>query len=375
IGAHDRVICPAFTDAHLHFPQIDSVGCDGMHLLRWLDEVIFPAEIWWGRGQAMSMARTAVRRAAMQGTVGLAAYLTSHAEIGRDVIGWLTSRTPMRTAAGRVAMDRAAPEDLTGADRERARMTPTPSPIIPVPEGADASRHRSSLNPRFAVSCTPELLAEAGWFAGEQPEVLIQTHLSESLEEVQLVKELFPDEPHYVGVYDRFGLLTDRTLLAHCVHLSSDEWEMIRARRAVVVHCPAANIFLQSGLFDLDAAREHGVRFALGSDVAAGSDIAMPRVARGMIETAKVRKLTIAPKAAVPSPADAWDVITRGNAEAVGWTDGGRLAVGCQADVLVLRVPETWHDEHLVGRLIYNWSSSLIETRVFAGRVFDPATI
>jgi cytosine/adenosine deaminase-related metal-dependent hydrolase len=109
--------------------------------------------------------------------------------------------------------------------------------------------------------------------------------------------------------------------------------------------------------------------------ILAGADVAMPRVARGMIETAKARRMTVAPHAHIPTPAEAWRMITRGNAEALGWHDAGRLEAGCQADLLVLRIPETWLDEHLVGRLLYNWDASLIETRLCAGAVADPATI
>ncbi len=376
LGGRDRIVCPAFVDAHTHLPQVDSIGCDGMELLEWLARIVFPAEEWWGRGQAMSMARAAVRRMARQGTVGFAGYLTSHGEVNRAVISYLERLGWPRFVAGRVAMDREAPEDLTAEDRARAALRPTPSPVLGVQAGG---RGASSANPRFAIACTEELMAEIGWFAHERAAqgeaIFIQTHLAESVGEVARVAELFPDDSHYTGVYDRMGLLTERTLLAHAIHLSEPEWALVRERGSVAVHCPTANVFLGAGLFDLDAARESGVRLGLGSDVAAGPDVAMPRVARGMIETAKVRRLSGIGGRHVPTPGEAWNVITRANAEHLGWTDGGRLEPGASADLLVLRVPDTWLDEHIVGRLIYNWSSRLIEARVFGGRIVDPATI
>jgi guanine deaminase len=139
------------------------------------------------------------------------------------------------------------------------------------------------------------------------------------------------------------------------------------------VHGPTANTFLGSGLFDLDAARSHGVRLALGSDVAAGPDMAMPRVARAMIETAKTRAMAIpdGTDVHIPTPAEAWTLITAGNAEALGFADMGRIEPGAAADLLVLK-PGLRVDEHLVGRLIYTWRDEYIDRIVLNGRLIDP---
>jgi guanine deaminase len=377
IGGATRIITPAFVDAHTHLPQFVAVGCDGMDLLEWLDRVVYPAEIWWGRGQALSVTRHAVARFLAEGTGAVAAYLTSHGEINRECLAHLQSRTPLRFIAGRVAMDRSAPDELTAEDRERVALASPPSPVLPLPGRDDGSgRHRVSTNPRFAIACTEELMAEIGWLLRERPELFVQTHLAETAAEVARVRELFPDDPSYTAVYDRFGLLGPRTLLAHGVHLTSDEWDLIRERGSVVVHCPGANTFLRSGMFDLAAAHEHGVRLALGSDVAAGPDVAMPRVARAMIEVAKLRAMSLgAGEARVPGPAEAWRLITEGGADALGWPNAGRIAPGADADLLVLRVPDGWRDEHLVGRILYGWSPDLIESRVLGGAEIDAATI
>jgi guanine deaminase len=376
-GGPDHVISPAFFDAHCHLPQTDAVGIDGLPLLEWLNRAVFPAEIWWGRGAAVHMALVAARRHLHQGTAGVAAYLTSHGAINREVLAVLAHQTPLRFIAGRVGMDRLAPDELLEEDRDRARQRP-PRPCVLSSVGTDppgmVQRHVVSANPRFAVSCSEELLAEFGWWVKDHPDTWVQTHLSESPDELSKIRELFPTDPDYTSVYDRFGLLTDRTLLAHAVHLSDAERALIAKRRSIVVHCPTANMFLQAGLFDLDAAHEAGLRIGLGSDIAGGPDVAMPRVARAMIETAKVRKLArrdgpIPTRAnsrsiRIPTPAEAWTMITRTNADLLGWTDAGKIEIDAAALLLVLRVPTTWLDEHLVGRLIYNWDASLIETRI-----------
>ncbi len=140
----------------------------------------------------------------------------------------------------------------------------------------------------------------------------------------------------------------------------------------MIVHCPTANTFLRAGVFDLGVARRHGVRLALGSDIAAGPDTAMPRVARAMIEIAKLRALEgVGDAAMIPTPGEVWDLITRGNAEALGFDDMGRLEAGASADLLVLRT-DLAADRHIVGRLIYNWRDDYIERIVLNGRLIDP---
>ena len=372
-GGPGAILCPGFIDAHIHLPQIDQAGCDGLELLKWLDEIIYPAELRWADPE---VARTDVLRASERmlaaGTLGYAGYLSSHLQ-GAVATLDVGQRLDLRAIVGQVLMDRNAPGQLLAASRELAPLaTPRTQPLTEArtqpPRGG---RMTLSVNPRFAVTCSDEMLARAAARAGTG--VFIQTHLAESRRECELVAGLFPDDPHYAGVYDRHGLLTDRTLLAHCVHLDDDQWRLIAERRSVVVHCPTANTFLCSGLFDLDAARTHGVRLALGSDVAAGPDVAMPRVARAMIETAKARAMA-SPDGAdvhVPTPAEAWTLITAGNAEALGFADTGRIEPGAAADLLVLK-PGLRVDEHLVGRLIYTWRDEYIESVVLNGRVIDP---
>lgn len=356
-GDAETIITPAFVDAHLHFPQLDIVGCDGLTLLDWLRRVVYPAEARWREGAvAEREARLAVRRLVRSGTLGCAAFLSSH-QGALAAAAKVLRELPLRAIVGRVLMDRDAPEELLFAPERRYFEAPVDAP----------ARMRTASTPRFALSCTAEALAIAGE-SGRGG--FVQTHLAETMAEVERAMALFPRAVNYAAIYDSFGLLHERTLLAHCLHLSDDEWRLIAKRRSVVIHCPQANTFLQSGLFDLDAAREHGVRLALGSDLGAGCDTAMPRVARAMIETAKLRKLTIAIKAHVPTPAEAWRLITSGNAEALGFDDAGKLEVGAVADLLLLRAPFTI-DKHLLGRLIHTWEDDYIACRILAGKRLD----
>ncbi|RMD60450.1 MAG: hypothetical protein D6824_09480, partial [Planctomycetota bacterium] len=265
IGGRDAVVCPGFIDAHTHPPQFDAVGVDGLPLLEWLDRVVYPAEIWWGRTGGVRLAERALDRLLHEGTLGVAGWLTSHAqaawEVAQLAARGVRGNPPLRTILGRVAMDREAPEELVREDRLRAQQTPAPSPALPAQPAS--SRCQVSVNPRFVVACTPELLAEIGWLLRDRPELVVQTHLAESPDELARTRELFPDAPHATAILDEHNLLGPRTLLAHCVHLTDEQWRLIAQRRCVVVHCPQANLFLRSGLFNLDKAREHGVRLAL----------------------------------------------------------------------------------------------------------------
>jgi guanine deaminase len=355
-GDAPLLICPGFIDAHLHLPQIESIGCDGLELLEWLDQVIFPAEMKWAdEAWALRQIQIAYGRLLRAGTLGFAAFLTSHFH-GYIHVVRTGQGLPLRAVVGQVLMDRNAPPQLMTENFARIASS-------------QRSRVSASVNPRFAPACSDQMLAMARSRMTETS--LVHTHLAESHRECELVRELFPNDASYTALYDRHSLLTPRTLLAHGVHLSTDEWQIIAQRQSVVVHCPTANVFLKSGLFDLASAKDHNVRLALGSDIAAGPDIAMPRVARAMIETAKMRAMTIDPAAPIPSPAEAWQLITRGNAEALGWHDAGRIEIGAAADLLALRLPAEYIDQHLIGRVIYTWRDAFISHRIVAGRLVD----
>ena len=202
-GGPNRVITPSFVDAHLHIPQFGAEGCDGLALLDWLREVVFPAEAWFGAGAAREVTKRAVRSLVREGTLAFAGYLSSHAEAARDAMTIL-ERSGLRAIVGRVQMDREAPRSLTQEDRDRVGLSPVPTPFLS-PRAEPGSRVLASLNPRFAIACTEELLAECGWCARERPDLFVQTHLCESLSEIARVRELFPDDPTYTHVYDRAG--------------------------------------------------------------------------------------------------------------------------------------------------------------------------
>jgi guanine deaminase len=192
-----------------------------------------------------------------------------------------------------------------------------------------------AFSPRFALACSEKLMREAGTLA-RQTGAYLQTHLSETAEECERVLRLFPGCRDYTEVYERCGMLGPRTLLGHAIHISQREREAIAASGAGIAHCPTANLFLQSGLFQLSDACRTGISVGIGSDVAAGPELNLWQVMRSTIETQKARVL-LGQKAVVPTPTDVLHLATLGAATALRKAHLiGTFDVGKEADITAM---------------------------------------
>jgi guanine deaminase len=322
---HDRcLISPGFIDTHVHLPQFDCIGIDGLTLLDWLDRAVFPTEARWADADhAADRAIHAAKRMLAAGTTGIAAYATVHHAGAQAAINALGS-LGMRGLVGQVLMDQHAPADLLRPAAQLLRETAALK---------SSGRIDPAVTPRFAVSCSDELLRGSGEIA-KRTGWAVQTHLSESIPECNLVQRLH-NAPSYTDIYHRAGLLGPRTILGHGIWLDETERKMLRDCGSTIAHCPTANLFLQAGAMDRATRITEGVRLSLGSDVAGGPDPCMVRVARAMIETAKTRRLADG-HTPVPTPSEAWAQITWENADALGWTDSGRIAPGTWADLVLI---------------------------------------
>ncbi|MDP3524044.1 MAG: guanine deaminase, partial [Hoeflea sp.] len=191
-------------------------------------------------------------------------------------------------------------------------------------------RNHVAITPRFAITSSPAQLEAAGALAREHPELLIQTHLSENNAEIAYTMELYPEATDYTDIYARHGLLTDRMLLGHAIHLTDREMDAIAEAGSVAVHCPTSNLFLGSGLFDLKRLKEHGVRTAIATDIGGGSSYSLLRT---MDEAYKIQQL----RANRVPPIESFWQATRGNAEALGLVNRiGTLEPGTDADIIAL---------------------------------------
>jgi guanine deaminase len=359
MGDEDCIIAPAFTDTHLHLPQFDAIGIDGLELLDWLERAIFPAEMKWADTEyAAAMAARVADELLSFGTTAVAAYATSHHAAAQAAINALAAKG-LSGHVGQVLMDQMGPPQL---------LVPAPAALSQASTLKACGKIRPAVTPRFAVSCSDRLLRGSGELA-RRTGWYIQTHLSETTRECETVAGLHGGRG-YVDIYQDAGLLNQRTLLGHGIHLSDGERETLSACGSRIAHCPTANRFLDAGVMHLARHERHRVRVCLGSDVGAGPDRSMVRVARAMIDAAKqAGNGEPASKLHIPGAREAWWRITAGNAAALGLEDHGILSPGCDADLVVIRPTKPWrHSVDPLAMLLYAWDDRWIESVLAQGQ-------
>lgn len=183
-----------------------------------------------------------------------------------------------RAFVGRVCMTRHSPDYYIETDDEAAARDVD---VVDYIEALDKQGEivRPIVTPRFAPSCSMETMKRQGKLVQERG-LHCQTHVSENKGEIAWVGELFPESANYTSVYDDAGLLTRRTILAHCVHLSPEERQLIRDRGSGVSHCPISNTSITSGFCPVRQLLDEGVRVSLGTDCSGGYSPSVLEVAR-----------------------------------------------------------------------------------------------
>jgi guanine deaminase len=325
-----KLLMPGFVDAHVHSAQTDVIASHGENLLDWLDRHIFPAEARFAdAGHARQVSEYFLDELLRHGTTTAAVFPSVHPESVDEFFKACEARG-LRMVAGKLMMDRNCPQEV----RDEAESSYRDSQAL-IGRWHGHSRLAYAVTPRFAPTSSERQLELAGRLLQEHAGVLLQTHLSETEEEVRWVRQLFPWARSYLEVYERYGMLRPGALFAHCLHLGRGEWEKLAAAGAAAVHCPSSNLFLGSGLFDFAAARRAGVAVALGSDVGGGTSFSMLRTMHEAHKVAQMRRL----------PFDARDgfyLATLGGARALGMQERiGSFERGREADFVVLRPDAT----------------------------------
>jgi guanine deaminase len=326
----DALISAGFVDAHMHYPQTGMIASWGKQLIDWLNTYTFPEEARFGdKAYANDVAGRTLDLALAHGTTTLTSFCTIHPQ-SVDAFFEAAAAHNMAVIAGKTCMDRNAPDNLT----DTAKTAYDNSKAL-LEKWHGRGRAQYAITPRFSPTSTPDQLAALGALWGEYPDCLMQTHLSEQHPEIAWVKELFPDARDYLDTYEAFGLLGERGLYGHAIHLDPREIARLAEVGAAVVHCPTSNTFIGSGLFDVMGLAKAAVSIGLATDTGGGSSFSMLRTMAAAYEIGQLRGVAL-------HPAQLMWLATEGSAGALKMSGQiGHLGAGAMADITVLNLHST----------------------------------
>ena len=326
----DRLIMAGFIDAHVHYPQTGIIASWGKRLIDWLNSYTFPEEMRFGDpGYAADIARLYFDLTRSHGVTTMVSYCTIH-PTSVDAFFAEAQRRGQRVVAGKTCMDRNAPEDL----RDTAQSAYDDSKAL-IGKWHGRDRLSYAITPRFSPTSTPEQLRALGDLWGEHPECLMQTHLSEQTDEIEWVLGLFPEARDYLDTYEMFGLMGEKGLYGHAIHLEERERARLKEVGAGLIHCPTSNTFIGSGLFDMGGLMSEGQRVGLATDTGGGSSFSMLHTMAAAYEVAHLRHTSLHAAQLI------W-LATAGSATALHMEDRiGNLKPGLEADLVVLDLAST----------------------------------
>ena len=338
------LIAPGFIDAHVHYPQTAIIASWGKRLIDWLNMYTFPEEMRFGNpAYAAEVAERYLDLAVGHGTTSMCSYATIHPG-SVDAFFEAAQARGMRAFAGKTCMDRNAPEAL----RDTAQSAYDDSKAL-LKKWHGVGRLSYVITPRFSPTSSREQLSAMGALWGEHPDCLMQTHLSEQLDEIAWVKGLFPEARDYLDTYEAHGLLGPGGVYGHAIHLEPRERDLLAEVGASLVHCPTSNTFIGSGLFDMGLQAK--VRVGLATDTGGGSSFSMLRTMAAAYEVAQLRGQALHPSQLL------W-LATLGSARALRVEDRvGNIGVGMEADLVVLDLASTAAIEQATRRAEDIWAA------------------
>ena len=324
------LLLPGFVDAHAHYPQTAMIASWGKRLIDWLNTYTFPEEMRFADpAYAADIAGRYLDLLLAHGTTTVCSYCTIHPG-SVDALFTAAQARGMRVLGGKTCMDRNAPDGL----RDSAQSAYDDSKAL-LTRWHGQDRLSYVITPRFSPTSTPEQLRALGALWAEYPDCLMQTHLSEQLDEIAWVKSLFPKARDYLDTYEQTGLLGTNGLYGHAIHLEPRERDRLQDVGAALIHCPTSNTFIGSGLFDMDGLTRDGQRVGLATDTGGGSSFSMLRSMAAAYEIAQLRGRAL-------HPAELIWLATAGSARALGLADRiGTLTPGTEADFIALDLGAT----------------------------------
>ena len=329
-----RIIAPGFVDMHIHYPQLDVIGSPADGLLPWLENYTFPEEKRFvAHEYCVQAASFFIAELLRNGVTTALTFATSHPESVNALLGEAQKQN-LRMMAGKVLMDQNAPDGLR--DQTQQSLIDTEA-LINKWHGVD--RLGYAITPRFVPTSSAAQLRGAGELATKYPDVWIQSHVAENVDEIAWVKQLYPAARSYLSVYEKFGLLRPRAVYAHCIHIDDEDRALMRATGTAAAVSPTSNLFLGSGFFDYAAADRVGHLYGLASDVGGGTSFSPFHT---MLAAYYVGREGQTKPGVSLSPQQLWWQHTAGAAQALG-LEGvvGNLRPGCEADFVILNPKAT----------------------------------
>lgn len=367
-------ILPSFFDTHIHFPQLDMIGSCAEELLLWLQRYTFPREAAFrGRTDFVRLAaKNFVDELVSNGTSFATVYSSSCGE-ATDILFEECASRGVRVILGKTSMDRYCPPEIAVDTVQDRKWT---EELISKWHGKD-NRLFYALTPRFAPSCSHELMTMLAATHAADKSLFMQTHYAENTNEIAWVKELFPESKSYLDVYDSRDLLGEKTILAHSIHTEAADEKLLLDKDVIISHCPTSNLFLGSGLFKAQSYLEQGQRVTLGTDVGAGTSFSQWQTMNEAYKVAQLRGERI-------SPSQLLAAATSSPAEYLGFPKLGRLDAGFAADYQVINprsrailerhvAVASSADERLAALIHFTDDRALEELRVEGREVFRRA--
>jgi len=320
-----KLIVPGFVDTHIHYPQTEMIGAFGEQLLAWLDNYTFPVEQQYHcPTHAAKMSAFFLQQLLSNGTTTALVFGTVHPQ-SVEALFSAAEQLNMRLIAGKVMMDRNAPDYLTETAEESYQQT-----RALIRRWHQRGRLGYAVTPRFAPTSSPQLLERVGQLRDEFPDTWLHTHLSENPQEVAWVRSLFPQHKSYLDVYHHYRLTGPRSVFAHCLHLHDSEWRCLHDTGSAIAFCPTSNLFLGSGLFDLKRCWQEKVRMGIGTDVGAGTTFNLLQTLGEAYKVGQLQHYKL-------TACEALYRATLGGAQALDLDDKiGNFSPGKEADFVVL---------------------------------------
>lgn len=325
VNYQDKLITPGFIDTHQHATQSAIVAAYGEKLLTWLDQYVFPGESEYSHAAtARKELNFFLDQLLMNGTTTAVSYGPLFYE-ATDIFFEELKRRNMRFITGNILMDRNSPDTLRLSTQENYDNCKKL-----IDKWNNKGRLSYCLSPRFAISCSDQLLELCGALKKEHPDLYVQTHLDENVNEVKEVQKLFPKSKNYLDVYTSFGLNDKKTVFGHCIHLTDPELESLKKTQAIISWCPISNNFLGSGLFDIERALKYTSNITLGTDWGGGNTLSMFAVMDDAYKVSMLKSYKLASMCR-------WFMATLGAARALQLDDKiGNFERGKEADFIVI---------------------------------------